>query len=176
MADVVLKEGPLKFTFQNVNFVERYENWGHYIDKFQNACGGSKAVDFVVVQGQNLWLIEVKNYRQSDETERPELEKLSKKIALKVKHTLAGLAHAALIAEDHHEKNSARRALACSSMQIVFHIEQPDYVTKLYPQIIDESNIFLSLKQAMGTIVDSNLKIISKESVDRLSGLQLSVQ
>lgn len=176
MADVVLKEGPLKFTFQNVDFVEKYDEWSHYKNKFKNACGGSKAVDFVVVQGKSLWLIEVKNYRQSDKTESPKLEKLSKKIALKVKHTLAGLAHAALIAEDHHEKNSARHALACSSMQIVLHIEQPDHVTKLYPQIIDESNIFLSLKQAMGTIVDSNLKIISKKSVNRLSRLQLSVQ
>ena len=177
MADVVLKEGPLKFTFQNVDFVEKYEDWDHYIKKFQNACGGSKAVDFVVVQGQTLWLIEVKNYRQSEKTERPELEDLSKKIALKVKDTLSGLVSASFKADDIKERDRARRALTCSSIYVVLYLEQPDHDNRLYRgrEPISRLDILESLKRSM-RFIDSDPKVINKERLDCLSRLQLSVQ
>ena len=180
MADFFLEEGPLKFTFQNVNFAQKYDKWRHYIKKFQNAGGRSKAVDFVVVHGEDLWLIEVINYRQCPETEPPESiepQDISEEVALKVKDTLGGLVSAAFRADDTNERVCARQALTCSSIHVVLHLEQPEHNNRLYRgrAPVSRLDILESLRWSM-RFIDSNPEVINKESVDRLSGLQLSVQ
>ena len=180
MADIVLEEGPLEFTFQNVNFVEKYDEWSHYQNKFQNVCGGSKAVDFVVVQGKYLWLIEVINYRQCPKTEPPEPiepQDISEEVTLKIRDTLVGLVSTAFKADDIKERARARQALTCSSIHVVLHLEQPDHDNRLYRDRapVSRLDILESLRRSM-RFIDSNPAIINKERLDCLSGLQLSVR
>lgn len=64
MPDVTLVEGSLSFAFKDVDFAEKYDDWKHYRNQYNQACGGSKAVDFLVSKSGETWLIEVKDFRQ----------------------------------------------------------------------------------------------------------------
>ena len=173
MADIVLPEKTLRFTFKSVDFSEKYDDWAHYKQIFQNAGGSPvKAVDFVVVKGRKLWLIEVKDYR---EYPRKKTLDLSKEVALKVKGTLGGLVSAAFMATEPNEQKCARQALDCSSIQVVLHLEQENTGKKIYAKRSYEANLLGPFKRQM-KFIDDHPKIISKESISDLSGLQLSVQ
>lgn len=86
MADVTLDEGHLRFEFKDVDFAEQYDGWRHHRNVFSSACGGAKAVDFVVGKGNVIWLIEVKDYRHH---RRDKTISLWDEIAIKVRDTMA---------------------------------------------------------------------------------------
>ena len=43
--NVNLTEGALQFRLNGVDFAEKYDDWRHYRNVFNSACGSSKAVD-----------------------------------------------------------------------------------------------------------------------------------
>ena len=85
-----LQEGGLRFDFpDDESDVVRYDGSSFYRQQFQRVCGGAKAVDFIVVEQERTWLIEVKDYRRSPRTKTVDI---SDEVAAKVRDTLAGLA------------------------------------------------------------------------------------
>jgi hypothetical protein len=97
MSDVTLVEERLSFTFKGVDFAEKYDDWEHYRNQYNPVCGGSKAVDFLMSKNGEIWLIEVKDFRQHRRTKAIDL---ADEVALKVRDTMAGLVSARFLARD----------------------------------------------------------------------------
>jgi hypothetical protein len=104
MSSITLKEGDFLFQFKDVCIAEKYDEWAHHKKVFQQACGGAKAVDFIVVKNNQLWLIEVKDYRTHP---RQKSTDLIDEFAQKVRDTMAGLVAASMNGEDSSEQEAA---------------------------------------------------------------------
>ena len=61
---MTLTEGALRFSFCASCTAVRYESWAFYRNQFQRITG-TKAVDFLCINGNRTCLIEVKDYRNS---------------------------------------------------------------------------------------------------------------
>ncbi|WP_203228000.1 hypothetical protein [Roseovarius dicentrarchi] len=144
MPDITIDEGGLSFRFTDVGFASKYDDWSHYRNQFQRACGSSKAVDFLVSKGSTLWLIEVKDFRRHPRTNPSEL---ADDIAEKVRDTMAGLMSAKHFATNLEESSISRAALKCKKLRIALHLEQPKNPSRLFPTSIDPANLSIKLKQ-----------------------------
>lgn len=145
--NIELMEGRLKFVFDSMAIVSKYDDWAFYRNQFQNRCyRGNKAVDFVCRTADTMWLIEVKDYRMH---ERTKCIDLADEIAMKVRDTLAGLVAAQMQANDHNEHQSARKMLKAKSIHVVCHIEQPPKHSRLRPRAIEPDK----LKQKLRTLI-----------------------
>lgn len=141
-----LREGRILFTFTGVKFAEKYDDWQHYKKIYQGACGSSKAVDFIVSTGRELWLIEVKDFRRHRRTKGISLDN---EIVLKVRDTMAGLVSAHFNAAKTGEKKIASAVTKCSVLKIGVHLEQPKNPSKLFPRSIDPAVLTMKLKQQL---------------------------
>jgi hypothetical protein len=160
-----LTEGNLEFSFPRDWAVKKIETFSFYRNQFQQVCGGSKIVDFVCRDSQNeIWLIEVKDYRHN---RREKSIELAFEFALKVRDSLALLATARVNANDHTEKNFAHQAMGCQRIHIVLHIEEPSHPSKLFPATTKNANILLKLKQLLKPI-DPHPKIVSRTNTNRI--------
>jgi hypothetical protein len=146
MPDVTLIEGNLSFIFEDVDFAEKYDDWKHYRNQYSPACGGSKAVDFIVSKHDEIWLIEVKDFRHHKRTKAIDL---ADEIALKVRDTMAGIVSAKFLANDHGESETSRSALYCTKLRVAFHLEQPRQPSRLNPRSVDPANIKMKLRQIL---------------------------
>lgn len=146
MANVNLVEGSLSFTFENVDFAEKYDDWQHYRRQYNQACGGSKAVDFLVAKDAEIWLIEVKDFRKHRRTKAVDL---GEEIAIKVRDTMAGLVSAKFLANDNVESTTSRTALSSSKLRVAFHLEQPRNPSRLFPLSVDPAAIRMKLRQIL---------------------------
>ena len=175
MADIVLTEGNLTFTFTNVNRAMQYDGWSHYRNQLQSACGGLKGVDFIVIEGQQLWLIEVKDYRRHPRTKPIELVD---ELALKVRDTMAGLLSAAVNAADSGEKKLAKKAIRCKRLRVALHLEQPTKHGKLFPKSVDPAKLLQKIRQKSGVrFADPHPKIFDKSEIpSALTSLGLAVK
>ncbi len=141
-----ITEGVLKFDFPAGWFASKFDTWSYYRNQFMKLaaaeiscsqcedqivcakCGatrvaGTKGIDILAIEsGRTCWQIEIKDYRQ---TRVSNFQFLADEVALKVRDTLAALVAASLNANDIDERNTAKKALACSRIQIVLHLEQP---------------------------------------------------
>ena len=146
MPNFTLIEGSISFTFTNADFAEKYDNWQHYKNVYQNACGSSKAVDFIVSANHMLWLIEVKDYRRHRRTKEISLHD---EITQKVRDTMAGLISARFNATNTNEKQHAELATKCNTLRIGVHLEQPNNPSKLFPRSVNPANFTIKLKQQL---------------------------
>jgi len=146
MNDITLKEGALSFEFKDVEFAEKYDDWVHYRNQFNSVCGSSKAVDFIVSQGDTVWLIEVKNYRHHVRTKPIEI---ADEIMHKVRDTMAGLVSAQFLASTVNEKKCASDAIKQTQLRVVLHLEQPRKPSRLYPTSFDPANVQIKLRQKL---------------------------
>lgn len=144
MADIDLVEGDLQFKLNAVDFAEKYDDWRHYRNVFNSACGSSKAVDFVISKNNNLWLIEVKDYRRHARTKPSEL---ADEVVLKVRDTMAGLVSTAFVGIDANEISKSRSALSLRRLRIILHLEQPSKPSRLFPRSVDPADVLMKLKQ-----------------------------
>ena len=165
-----LTEGNLQFQFPEGYDAVHYDEWAFYRNQFQNVAGGSKAVDFIYLDGAEKWLIEVKDYRVYWRT-KPSC--LSEELAIKVRDNLAGIAAASCNANDPHEKQIAKRALRTGRWIVVLHLEQPRVVSK----IGIESNLpAYSYSSAIGlfnSVINFALIITVNEIAKRVSNTSL---
>ena len=130
-----LQEGSLTFSFNNDWQVIKYDDSSFHTKHFQRFAGGSKAVDFIAFHGQELWLIEVKDYRAHPRTKTIDLYE---EIASKVRATLAGLL--AVNAVNHPSGDSETKSIIKSVFQkpyhlrVAFHLERsiPNRLSKLH--------------------------------------------
>lgn len=146
MTDIILNEGGLSFKLEQVDFAEKYDDWRHYRNVYNSACGSSKAVDFLVSKAGTLWLIEVKDYRRHPRTKPSDL---ADEVTVKVRDTMAGLVSAAFVGVDAHEKKISRGALALRKLRFVLHLEQPSKPSRLFPVSVDPADILMKLKQRL---------------------------
>jgi hypothetical protein len=146
MPDINLVEGSLSFTFENVDFAEKYDDWQHYRSQYNQTCGGSKAVDFIVSKNAEVWLIEVKDFRQHRRTKALDL---GDEIAIKVRDTMAGLVSAKYLANDNVEATASRAALSGAKLRVAFHLEQPRNTSRLFPVSVNPAAIKMKLKQVL---------------------------
>lgn len=146
MPDITRVEGRLSFTFRNVDFAEKYDDWIHYRKQYSGACGGSKAVDFLVAKNDQIWLIEVKDFRQHPRTKAIDL---ADEVALKVRDTMAGLVSAKFLARDNAEATASRTALSKARLRVALHLEQPQNPSKLFPISVNPANIKLKMRQIL---------------------------
>lgn len=146
---ITLHEGALTFTFPAIGKASQYDNWAHYRQQFNQAFGGTKAVDFLYVAEQTAWLIEVKDYRVHPRTKTLDL---AAEVALKVRDTLAGLVSAQCAANNPEEKKVAREVLRCHTLRVVLHLEQPQKQSRLRPRAIEPKDVLMKLKQLIKAI------------------------
>lgn len=128
-------EGQLTFTFPAGWQAEKFDDLTFYRKHF-NAMASSKAVDIIAVtpDKQELWLIEVKDYRQHSRTKPGSL---FEEFATKVRDTLACLPCMAIHANVPGDLTIAKAALKAKSIRVVLHVEQPRSPSKLFPWVID---------------------------------------
>lgn len=155
-----LQEGELTFDFPERSEVANYDEWSFYRNQFQPACGGTKAIDFIFVEPQRTWLIEVKDYRRHPRTK---IAALADEVAAKIRDTLAGLAACRCNANDETERQIAHRALSRASIGVVLHLEQRAVPSRLFPRVADRADLTQRLKQLLKP-VDPHPRV-----VDRLS-------
>ena len=153
-------EGGLRFEFDG-DEAGKYDEWRFYQRRFKDSCNGNKAVDFVYVEADRTWLIEVKDYRQHLRTKPGDL---ADEVAIKVRDTLAGLAAAKLNADDQDERRLARHALQKSKLRVVLHLEQPANPSKLFLRIVDPSKLKQKLKQKLKAI-DPHPCVVDRNSL-----------
>lgn len=146
MNDITLVEGKLSFEFFGVEAAEKYDDWCHYRNVFNSACGSSKAIDFVVIKGKRAWLIEVKDYRRHKRTKPSDL---ADEVVLKVRDTMAGLVSTKFVGVEVHEKKISEATLSCREFRVALHLEQPAKPSRLHPQSVDPANVLMKLKQKL---------------------------
>jgi hypothetical protein len=156
----VIQEGRLTFNFPEA-LASKYDEWAHYRRQFNQAFGGTKAVDLVFVDETTGWLIELKDYREHKRTKTIDL---ADEIAAKVRDTLVGLISAKLNATDTDERKFAKAFLRCSRMRVVLHLEQPEKHSKLRPRAIDPAAVLLKLKGLVKSI-DPHPCVVDKYSL-----------
>ncbi len=121
-------EGEYRFDFEPSCHVCRLECSEFYSHRVQNFCNSCKEIDFVVYdeQSEELWLIEVKDYRFNA---RPRVSELCEKLCRKVRDTLFLLRTAACCApmEEVDEgiclQEMGERSLAATRIRLGFLIE-----------------------------------------------------
>jgi hypothetical protein len=170
----IIKEGSLTFQFPDSWKAVKLDDWSFYHNQFirlssglRQPCGecgaelrcqncgtvktqGVKAVDILARDAAaTLWLLEVKDYRQSPRTKAIGL---ADEVALKVRDSLALLVAAAMSAKDPQERSFARDALTRKRICIGLHLEQPKQHSKLFPRAIDPADIRQKLKQLVRSI------------------------
>lgn len=158
---VAIAEGRLTFTFPAGADASQYDDWAFYRNQFNNAFGGTKAVDLIYVDNDQTWLIEIKDYRVHQRTKAVEL---GDEIAFKVRDTSAGLAAGRCNAHDPGEKRLAKLALKKDKLRVVLHLEQPIKRSKLFPQVVDPSKLIMKLKQKLRAI-DAHPVVVDQHSL-----------
>lgn len=145
----VIEEGNLTFRFPDQAIASKYDDWVHYRRQFNQAFGGTKAVDLLYADDEVGWLIEVKDYREHHRTKTIDL---ADEVAAKVRDTLAGLVSAKLHANDADERKVAKAMLRCRTLRVVLHLEQPTKHSKLRPRAIDPTAVLIKLRGLLKAI------------------------
>ncbi|WP_445000239.1 hypothetical protein [Halomonas mongoliensis] len=153
-----LTEQQLAFTFADGVEASQYDDWAFYRNQFNAVCGGTKAIDFLCLDGDQLWLIEVKDYRRH---RRTKLVDLGDEVAAKVRDTLAGLVAAGCNANQAEEQRMARQAVGRSRLRVVLHLEQPRNPSRLFPRAVDPDDVLLKLKQRLKA-VDAHPRVVDQ--------------
>jgi len=156
-----LVEGTLTFTFPDPLKAQQYDDWSFYRNQFNSAFGGTKAVDFICLDQQCTWLIEVKDYRAHQRTKPSEL---GDEVAAKVRDTLAGLVAASCNANDLDERRFAEKAVKSKRLRVVLHIEQPQRPSKLRPQVVNPTDLVMKMKQLLRA-VDAHPLVVSQHNL-----------
>ncbi len=143
MPDIV--EGRLTFTFPKTWQAIKYDETSFY-KKHVQKLGASRCVDIVAFEAgadDQLWLLEVKDYRRR---QRNKTEDLFLEIARKVRDTLANL----YLAQRHEEADChafAQLANRKQTIRVVLHLEQTSKPSKLYPPVVSRTNAQIKLRQ-----------------------------
>ena len=150
---ILFTEGRLTFSFPPGWDALKYDESTFHKKHFQSFAGGSKAVDFVAFKPDELWLIEVKDYRARTRTKSPDL---FEEIARKVQATLAGLV--AVKSEsgssgDTTTRDFSKRALrSFRRLRIAVHLEQSGKPSRLFPHVIDPKNAHDKLRKTVHAV------------------------
>lgn len=158
----------LTFQFPPEWRVSKYDDWNFYRRHFARVAN-SKAMDIIALSPDGeAWLIEVKDYRRPN---TPKPSDLPCQLVQKVRDTIAGL-----VAKKFNngtqdcEFELAKDLLSSSKLNLVFHLEQPEKPSKLFPRAFDPANVKAKMTQLRA--IDPHYKIVNKTCS---SGLEWSV-
>jgi len=154
----------MKFKFPLSWNASKHDEWLYYRNHYSKTADGVKAVDIIAVHRKILWLIEVKDYRLHRRTKAIQIHS---EFALKVVFTLSSLLPARINATRAVEQDAAKEALACDSIRLVLHIEQPTTHSKLFPRAIDPSKVHQKMKSALKAI-DPHPLVVESSSMGTL--------
>ena len=125
-------ESRLRFEFREVewNALVKYDDETDY-QKLKNNVPKTKAVDFVGISNENLYLIEVKNYRGHRIASKPKIEEIDIILAQKVRDTLAGMVGGVRNSTHRQElwaKHLAHLAEKGKKLQVILWMEEDSRV------------------------------------------------
>jgi len=130
--------------------VSQYDEWAFYRNLFCKMWDGVKGVDVIAIDREaNIWLIEVKDYRQHPRTEPSDL---ADEVARKVFCTLAAMLPAKIHANERSEQGFAKKFIHGQNLRVVLHVEQPAKPSKLFPRSINPEDVQLKLRQTIKPI------------------------
>ena len=140
----------LRLTMPAGWWVWKYDDSSFHRHQFQNFAGGSKAMDAVALADDGtLWLIEIKNYLRHKRTKPGSV---FAEVAAKARSTLAGLATARVRANNQADKDKASAAMKCRQVRVALQMIQPLKPSKLFPQIVEDQDARIKLRQAVKAI------------------------
>lgn len=153
-----LVEGRLTFTFPAGAQVCKYDELSFYRNQFIKMADGIKAIDLAYVEGNTLWLIEVKDYRHN-----PRIKTISlvDEMAGKLRNSLAGLWAAKCNATVQAEKQFANNALKTKKICVVLHLEEPEQAGRLAPTKQLKASTLQKMKQKLKS-VDAHACIVDQ--------------
>jgi hypothetical protein len=127
-----------------------YDKCTFYREHFNNVAA-SKATDLLALSPtvDELWLVEIKDYRRHRRTKSIDL---FAEVATKARDTLAGLAAARIRAYDAQTRDFAQSAAGVGLIRVVLLLEQPSRPSKLFPQVLDPANGRVALRKAVRAI------------------------
>lgn len=159
----------LRFTFPPAWNVSKYDEWAFYRNQFSKMWSAIKAVDLIAVNGQDIWLIEVKDYRRYPRTKSIDL---ADEIAQKLFCTLAAMLPAKVNASSLEEQQFAQCVMNRQRLRVVLHLEQPKQHSKLFPRAINPSNIQIQLRRIIKPIDPRPVVVESSQ----MQGLEWTVK
>lgn len=164
-----ITEGQLTFEFDKSLSVLKYDESSYYQNQFQNKCHtGNKAVDIIVCDKKELWLIEIKDFRMDDRN--PDKMPFANELSKKVRDSLAGIFGAKFyVHTDNNEKDLFNAMNACQKIYFVLHIEQPKQ-----KMIYDIADIKQKLKNLLKAI-NPKIIIVNKDNTTQF-GVPWSVR
>lgn len=156
----------LTFSFPAGWAVTQYDEWRFYRNRFQSCCTSSKGVDLLAFDPstRTVWLLEIKDFRRH---ERRNPLPLWDDIAQKVRDTLAGLVATRFNGDDPGERDHANRALRAQRLRVVFHLEQPQKHSKLFPRAFDPADVQQKLRQQLRPI-DARALVVDKDHLTKV--------
>ena len=181
-----LEEQGQLFKFPDAWKVSKFDEWKFYRRQFSGIaaaklscsscdaeiecakCGGkrvagSKGVDFLAIESNDdVWQIEVKDYRQTRESS---FVFLADEVALKVRDTLACLVVARFHANDEDERQMAILAIGCKRIHVVLHLEQPQPSTRLDTKSQRSARAMQRLRQLLKA-VDRRAMVLDQTAMD----------
>jgi hypothetical protein len=161
-------EGDFRYQFPNSWVAVKFDGLAFYRKSFQifasgarpDGCNasGSKAVDVVAIepgagpQSSTLWLIEQKDFRSHGrEKQLPIGQELAEKVLGTLSCLLAGRANAGDTPRGTAER-IWKEGTEISKIRFVFHFEQPDKPSRLFPQPIDPKSIEDDLRRSLRAV------------------------
>ncbi|PIE55050.1 MAG: hypothetical protein CSA35_02885 [Dethiosulfovibrio peptidovorans] len=153
----------LSFEFPDDWKVSKFDDWKFYRKHFSKMKNGIKALDLIALSpGRTLYLIEVKDYRFHRRKDDVPIQDV---IINKVLGTLSALLPASLNANNFEEKKMAKKCLGAKKIRVIFHLEQPQNPSRLFPPVIDGARFYQVLKKSLRSI-DPHPKIQSNKDPD----------
>lgn len=155
-------EGLISFDFPNGFVVQKLDTMNFYVKYFQT-LQKAKSVDFVAFNPdkQELWLLEVKDYRNSERTKPSELfDEIAQKILSSLACLMAMRASAKYADDD--EREFAAKAIAQTKLRFVLHLEQAQSTDPLFPSVLDPKAVKDLLRRLRSIDPDAKLATISR--------------
>lgn len=164
----VVEVDGIEFRFEDGWHVAKYDDWSYYRNQFGRMRNGIRAIDLIAHSpDDDLWLIEVKDYRHGSAAV-PLVAELAETVWKKVYDTLAALIPAAANANDRNEKSLADRFRRSRKLRVVLHVEQPASSSRLYPGgAINLANMKMKLNELLRAI-DSHPRVASSAKMNGL--------
>jgi len=157
-----LIENSLVFDFDSSLSIQ-YDETKYYREKFQTISDDEiSAVDFITIEQNNGYLIEIKDYRNPD-TEFIHYKKLIPILINKILSTLSAIVPMRLMAKEQKEQQIAEHFLQTDRLTIVCHIELPSKLSKQQMAYFRRDKLELELRRKLLPIY-TNLYVVSTTS------------
>jgi hypothetical protein len=155
-------EGLISFDFPNGYVVQKLDAMKFYTQYFQ-ALQKTKSVDLVAFNPdkQELWLLEVKDYRNQERTKPSELfDEIAQKILSSLACLMAMRANSQFADDD--ERDFAAKAIGQTKLRFVLHLEQAQSTDRLFQPILDPKAARDLLRRLRSIDPDAKLATIAR--------------